>query len=247
MKGLKVMQYSSHRGGVYYVPENTMYAFNDAIRKGFSYIETDPRYTKDGKIVLIHDHTINRTCRNKDGSEIAEEIKVADVTYDELLEYDAGIFMGEEFRGAKVPLLEELFEAVKDTNTIVALDKKINNDELEPLFDVVEKYDAKVTFSVEDVERTKLILKRFPNAMIDYDGNTTEEKLKEITALVSYDNLVVWVYMDNPNFAWLTDRMKASKETCERVKKYAKLGLANINNAYDMFEAMAFGPDIIGI
>ena len=104
-----------------------------------------------------------------------------------------------------------------------------------------------MSFSVGDVERAKVILNRFPDAMIDYDGNTTEEQLKEITSLVAYDKLVVWVYMDNPNFAWLTDRMKSSDETCKRVKKYAKLGLANVNNAYDVFEAMAFEPDVIEV
>lgn len=241
------VKYRTHRGGVYYTPENTIPAFLDAIKKGFSYIETDPQFTKDGKIVLIHDYTLNRTCRNKDGSEIASEINVEDLTYDELSEYDAGIFMGEEFRGTKIPLLEELFEAVKGHDIIVALDKKIKNNELEPLFNLVEKYNAKVSFSVCDIERTKKILERFPDAMIDYDGNTTEEQLKEITSLVPYDNLIVWMYMDNPNFAWLTDRMKASSENCKRVKEYARLGLANVNNAYDVFEAMAFNPDVIEV
>lgn len=48
------MLYRSHRGGIYYTPENTMPAFQDALRKGFHYIETDPTLTKDGKIVLQH-------------------------------------------------------------------------------------------------------------------------------------------------------------------------------------------------
>lgn len=232
---------------MYYTPENTIPAFLDAIKKGFSYIETDPQFTRDGKIILIHDYTLNRTCRNKDGSLISSEIYAQDLTYKELSEYDAGIFMGEEFKGTRVPLLEELFDLVKGYDTTISLDKKIKDDELEPLFELIEKYNAKVSFSVGNMARTKKILERFPDAKIDYDGNTTEEELKEITSLVPYNNLLVWVYMDNPNFAWLTDRMKASVETCERVKKYARLGLANVNNAYDVYEALAINPDVIEV
>ena len=241
------MLYRIHRGGVYYTPENTMPAFNDALKKNFSHIETDPRYTKDGKIVLIHDDTINRTCRNSDGSEITEKIKVSELTYDELMKYDAGIFMGEEFCGTRVPRLEELLKAAEGSGVIIALDKKIKDDEINPLFDVIEKYNTKVSFSVCDTKRTKMILERFPDAMIDYDGNTTEKELLEITSLVDYDKLIVWLYLDTPNFAWLTDRMKASEENCKRVKKYARLGLANVLNPYDLKQALDFNPYMIEI
>jgi hypothetical protein len=83
--------------------------------------------------------------------------------------------------------------------------------------------------------------------MIDYDGNTTEEDLKLITSLVKPENLLVWLYLDTPYFAWLTDRYKASVENCERVKKYARLGLANVYNPYDTIEALNYKPDVLEI
>ena len=46
------MIFRSHRGGVFYTPENTMPAFRAAFEAGFEQIETDPQYTKDGKIVV---------------------------------------------------------------------------------------------------------------------------------------------------------------------------------------------------
>ena len=55
------MLYRSHRGCLYYAPENTMPAFKIALDLGFDYIETDPQITSDDKIVLMHDNTINRT------------------------------------------------------------------------------------------------------------------------------------------------------------------------------------------
>ena len=48
-------------------------------------IETDPQFTKDGVIVLMHDSTINRTCRYEDGTVIEKPLRVCDLTYDELL------------------------------------------------------------------------------------------------------------------------------------------------------------------
>lgn len=91
------MIFRSHRGGTYYTPENTMPAFRAAFEAGFEQIETDPQYTRDGVIVLMHDRTVNRTCRNADGSPIERELHVRDLTYAELMEFDAGVAHSEAF------------------------------------------------------------------------------------------------------------------------------------------------------
>jgi len=241
------MLYRSHRGGVYYTPENTMPAFRAAFSQRYAYIETDPCYTKDGVIVLHHDGTINRTCRNNDGTKIPSSVRLCDLTYEELMQYDAGIAWGEQFRGTRVPRLDELLALAEGSECIIALDKKITTDNMDPLFDVVAKYNTRVCFSCKDTERIRMIQARFPDAMIDYDGNTTEEELKEVTALVKPENLLVWLYLDKPNFSWLTDRYKVSAESCNRVKQYARLGIANINNPCDLKEALEYDPYIVEV
>lgn len=241
------MIYRSHRGGVYYTPENTMPAFKDALEKGFPQIETDPCYTKDGVIILLHDQTLNRTCRNKDGSKIEKTLYRKDLTYDEILEYDAGIFMGEQFKGVKIPRLEDLLALAEGTDTVIVLDKRIPTDNMDPLFDLVEKYKTKVSFLCEDFYRVDTVLKRFPNARIDYDGVPSGEDFEKVLKCVKPENLNVWLYMDKPNFSWLDARRKASKEKCEAVKKVARLGIANICNPYDLWEAYSFEPDIIEV
>ena len=127
------------------------------------------------------------------------------------------------------------------------LDKKIPTDNMEPLFSIVEKYNTRVSFSCKDTDRIKTVLDRFPDALIDYDGNTTEDDLKAVTELVPEEQLMVWLYLDKPNFAWLTDRYKASCENCERVKKYARLGIANVNNPYDTIEAISYDPYMLEV
>ena len=241
------MIYRSHRGGVYWTPENTMPAFLDALSQKYAYIETDPCFTKDGVIVLHHDVTLNRTCRLADGSPIPEPVYLQDLTYEELMAYDAGIAWGEAFRGTRIPKLEELLAAAEGTDVIIALDKKIRTHELDALLDTVAKYNTRVCFSCADTARIRAIQTRFPEAMIDYDGNTRESDLEEVTALVKRENLLVWLYMDKPNFAWLTDRFKVSAENCARVKKYARLGIANINNPCDLREAFQYNADVLEV
>lgn len=241
------MLYRSHRGGVYYTPENTMPAFEDAIRSGFAYLETDPQYTKDGVIVLMHDATVNRTCRNKDGSVIEKETKVSDLTYEELMEYDAGIAVGDQFAGTKVPRLDELLALAEGKNIILALDKKIGTEEIEPMLELISKYQVKVCFSTSDTNRIRKIQSYFPDAMFDYDVNISKEALEEVTSLVKYENLIVWMYMDKPNFAWLKDCAKVSAQKCDFVKKYAKLGIGNICNPYDVWEALQYEPDVLEV
>lgn len=241
------MIYRSHRGGVYYTPENTMAAFKDAMKEQFEQIETDPCYTKDGVIILIHDKFINRTCRNADGSEIEECISHLDLTYDELMKYDAGIYNGEQFKGEKIPRLEELLALAEGTDTVIALDKKIPTDNMDPLFDLVEKYNTKVSFSCADIERIQVIQKRFPDALICYDGIATAEAIEEVLQYVKPENLEVWMYIDRPNFAFLDERRKVSKEKAAVVKKYAKLGIGNVCNPYDTREALSYEPDILEV
>ena len=241
------MKFRSHRGGVYYTPENTMPAFEMAIKQGYSHIETDPCLTKDGVVVLFHDKTLNRTCRNFDGSVIEDPVKLEDLTYEELMQYDAGIALGEQFKGTRIPKLSELLELAQGTDVIIALDKKISTADVDKLIDVVVQYDAKVCFSCADTERIKAVQRRLPDAMIDYDGNTLEADLEKISSMVKRENLIVWMYLDKPNFSWLTDRVKVSPENCARVKRYARLGIANVNNPCDVMEAFGYEPEFIEV
>ena len=75
----------SHRGFSAEAPENTLPAFYLAKLKGFNYVECDISYTSDGRIVVIHDRTIDRTS-NGSGS-------VNEMTLSELRQYDFGIVL----------------------------------------------------------------------------------------------------------------------------------------------------------
>ncbi|WP_051791040.1 glycerophosphodiester phosphodiesterase [Amycolatopsis jejuensis] len=50
-----------HRGNMADSPENTLVSFASAERAGVDEIELDIRTTLDGELVLLHDHTVQRT------------------------------------------------------------------------------------------------------------------------------------------------------------------------------------------
>src|SRR5258708_17028145 len=76
------------RGANRLAPENTLPAFNKAIEFGCDYVELDVRRTKDGKLVLMHDRTVDGKT-NGHGA-------VSDMTFDEIRALDAGIKHGSE-------------------------------------------------------------------------------------------------------------------------------------------------------
>ncbi|HVT92914.1 MAG TPA: glycerophosphodiester phosphodiesterase family protein [Bryobacteraceae bacterium] len=81
----------SHRGEHLAHPENTIPAFQSAIEAGADFFEADVRTTSDGRFVLMHDATVDRTT-NGSGA-------VRDMTFARIRSLDAG--------GAQVPTLEE--------------------------------------------------------------------------------------------------------------------------------------------
>lgn len=82
----------AHRGGAFEAPENTLAAFRHAVEVGADWSELDVALTRDSKLVVIHDETLERTT---DGNG-----RVDAQTLAELKRLDAG-------RGEKLPSLEE--------------------------------------------------------------------------------------------------------------------------------------------
>lgn len=96
----------AHRGASRLAPENTIPAFNLAVEMGCSMIELDVQMTRDQKLVVIHDSTVNRTT-NGAGA-------VSGFMLEELRRLDAGSWFGIEFRGERIPTLLEVIQEVGD-------------------------------------------------------------------------------------------------------------------------------------
>jgi len=92
----------SHRGEHLHHPENTLASFQAAIDARADYFEGDIRTTSDGKLVLMHDSSVNRTT---DGSG-----QVKDMTFEQIRALDAGAKFSPEFKGTRVPTFDEVLD-----------------------------------------------------------------------------------------------------------------------------------------
>lgn len=95
----------AHRGASFKAPENTLASFSIAIQEGVDLVECDVRATSDHKVVVTHDPRVERTSNGKG--------EVAAMTLSELRNLDFGSWFAPEFRGERVPQLEELLELCK--------------------------------------------------------------------------------------------------------------------------------------
>lgn len=101
---------AAHRGNSRYFPENTLPAIRSALELKVDNLEFDLHMTSDGEIVLMHDHTVDRTT-NGHGP-------VRSFTLKEIKALDAGFWKAPQFAGTRVPLFEELLETIRGNESI---------------------------------------------------------------------------------------------------------------------------------
>jgi glycerophosphoryl diester phosphodiesterase len=93
-----------HRGASAYAPENTVAAFDEAIRLGAKAVEFDLRLTADQHPVVLHDDTVDRTTNARG--------PITRFSRLDLLRLDAGSWMHSRFAGTRIPTLQEALLAV---------------------------------------------------------------------------------------------------------------------------------------
>jgi glycerophosphoryl diester phosphodiesterase len=94
----------AHRGASGTAPENTLAAFRAAAAVGATWVEFDVSLTSDGRAVVFHDDTLERTT---DGHGV-----LAETSFEILQHLDAGSWFGAAFAGEMVPTLEEVLETL---------------------------------------------------------------------------------------------------------------------------------------
>ncbi len=105
-----------HRGAAAYAPENTLEGLHTAADMGVEWVEFDVKLTKDQIPILFHDDTLERTT-NGSGP-------VAEKTYEEIRQLEAGSWFSEGFSGIKIPTLEEALEVLVERDLGLNLEIK---------------------------------------------------------------------------------------------------------------------------
>lgn len=114
----------AHRGASAYAPENTVPAFVLAAEQGATFVEFDLQLTKDRRVVVLHDTSLERTTnveevfpdrgrRARLGRAGAKTWELADFTLDEIKRLDAGAWFDAKYRGTRIPTFGETIEALR--------------------------------------------------------------------------------------------------------------------------------------
>jgi glycerophosphoryl diester phosphodiesterase len=106
----------AHRGHSVGAPEQTIAAYDAAIRLGADMIEADVRPTRDGVLVLLHDATLDRTT---DASG-----PISELTLRELADVDAGSWFEQAFAGERIPTVDTLFDLAERSGVALCLEAK---------------------------------------------------------------------------------------------------------------------------
>ena len=113
--------WSKNEAGEFVVPENSVAAVAMAKRMGYVGIECDVHYTKDKRMVILHDATLNRTARRaSDYAKLDKPVKLADLTFEELRR-DYVLESADPELRTPIPTLEELLEECKRQDIIPML------------------------------------------------------------------------------------------------------------------------------
>ncbi|MEU0964006.1 glycerophosphodiester phosphodiesterase family protein [Streptomyces sp. NPDC005917] len=120
----------AHRGASAYAPENTLAAVDTAAALGFTWVENDVQRTKDGRLVVVHDDSLERTTNVEEVFPGRAPWKVQDFTAAEIARLDAGNWFSPSYAGTRVPTLAQYVRRVEHNHEKLLLE--IKNPELYP-------------------------------------------------------------------------------------------------------------------
>lgn len=107
------MQIWGHRGASGEAPENTLPAIELALRQGADGVEVDVQVSRDGRIVVLHDETVDRTTDGKGA--------VKGLPWSTLQRLDAS-GGDNRFAGSRIPLLADVLDLTR--NAILNIELK---------------------------------------------------------------------------------------------------------------------------
>jgi glycerophosphoryl diester phosphodiesterase len=138
----------AHRGASSYAPENTLAAFDLALQMGIHQIELDVHFSRDGRIVVIHDDTVDRTTN---GSGL-----VAGQTLAELRALDAGSWFGAKFAGERIPTFSDVLERYQGRAHIHAEIKGRAEQLAQRTVDIVRRHGMMNQVTVTSFQKIRL-------------------------------------------------------------------------------------------
>jgi len=145
----------AHRGSSYLAPENTLASFQLGWQETTT-CELDIQPTLDGRLLVIHDASAKRTT----GTDFA----VAEHTLSELQQLDAGSWKGLQWKGEKLPSLDEVFAAMPEDKRLL-IEIKAGPEVIPELSCVIHASDKEKQLALQSFSYPACVeaRKAFPN------------------------------------------------------------------------------------
>ncbi|WP_409345093.1 glycerophosphodiester phosphodiesterase family protein [Paenibacillus sp. MBLB4367] len=153
-----------HRGIPGLAPENTLESAILAYEKGADIVENDVYITKDDKVVIIHDDTLDRTTTGTG--------KVEDYTLAELKKLLANKQFPDQYPAARIPTLEEFFQEFKGKDLLHFIEIKTYNPRvIDPMLALIKQYDVEdqvvmISFIPDQIKRINDKLPGMSNGLL---------------------------------------------------------------------------------
>ena len=198
----KTVLIAAHRGAHIGNCENSILSTKQSIKLGVDIIELDVKVSKDGVVMLMHDHTIDRTTNGKG--------KIEDYTLAELKQFRLKNWLG-ILTDETIPTFEEVLKVAKGK---IMIDIDLKTGDVGPVVEVVKKmgmqdqvfyfdndYDA--LKSIREMDEKSLFMPRaysyemadsalrvFKPAVVHIDPKFYSEK---VTALIRENGARIWI------------------------------------------------------
>ncbi|MFO0548452.1 MAG: glycerophosphodiester phosphodiesterase family protein [Polyangiaceae bacterium] len=175
---------SGHRGAPTLAPEDTVASVRAAIALGVDFVETDPRPTKDGYLVNLHDTSVDRTTS---GTGEAIDLTLAEIQALTLENYS----MPGDFSCEHVPTLEEILTAARGkVHVLIDANKTDRVDLLVGAILATDTVDWAV-FDTSSVDKIDQALAIEPNLHTMIRVDTVEELDAELTHFAAHPPIIV--------------------------------------------------------
>ena len=241
----------AHRGVGTDAPENTLPAFEAAVRQGYDMIELDLKFTADDRCVVLHDGSVGRTGRQPDGSP-ADNRKIAELTLDEARTLDYGLWKGEAFRGTEIPLFTDVLAFAKQAGIPLKIDncyERFTAERRELLYRQIEEAEMGplVGFTCGNVSSFAEVAERFPEAEFHYDGVIDPESVAALKNIAGGHRTTVWIPFPCDATSWVSDKIRrASKEFTDELHALGfEVGIWLLRRDEELAAAVEYGADII--
>ncbi len=233
----------AHRGVGTEAVENTMAAFRLAKAQDYDMIELDTKFTADHRCVLLHDRTLNRTADQLKNDKDAAPVKIAEHT---LKEVNASY----TFDGERIATLEDVLAFAAEAQIALKFDNVWHShlpEERQDFLTMIAASHAKTLCGItaSDLVSVEEIQSVLPDCHIHYDGPVTESVLDDLHALVSRENLTVWLRFDNAITAWCKNP-PVDPALAALVHRYGSLGVWLLTTEDELHVAAeVYGADVI--